>query len=116
VVETVVPRGGLGKTLEAIHEFHKRHRSQAHTGSGRRDKNGRDYIKWCFANPGIAAVRKPILTHEISVGANLTERSELLGPLKMVKQRRPQQPISLVGGARHLSRCALRVVTLCRIE
>jgi hypothetical protein len=55
VVETVVPEGGLGKTLEAMHEFHKRHRIEACTGKGRRDKNGRDYIRWCFANPGIAA-------------------------------------------------------------
>jgi hypothetical protein len=30
VVETVVPKGGLGKTLDATHEFHKRHRIQAH--------------------------------------------------------------------------------------
>ena len=27
---------------------------RTHTGKGRRDKNGRDYISWCFANPGIA--------------------------------------------------------------
>ena len=26
VVETVVPKGVLGKTLDAMHEFHKRHR------------------------------------------------------------------------------------------
>ena len=55
VVETVVPKGGLDKTLAGMHEFHKRHRIEAHTGKGRRDKNGRDYIRWCFANPGIAA-------------------------------------------------------------
>ena len=55
VVETVVPEGGLGKTLVAMHEFHKLHGIDAHTGKGRRDKNGRDYIRWCFTNPGIAA-------------------------------------------------------------
>jgi hypothetical protein len=55
VVETVVPKGGLGKTLDAMHEFHKLHGIDAHTGEGRRDKNGRDYIRWCFTNPGIAA-------------------------------------------------------------
>ena len=55
VVETVVPEGGLGKTLDAMHEFHKLHGIEAHTGKGRRDKNGRDYIRWCFVNPGIAA-------------------------------------------------------------
>ena len=55
VVETVVPKGGLDKTLDAMHAFHKRHRIEAHTGKGRRNKNGRDYIRWCFANPEIAA-------------------------------------------------------------
>jgi len=55
VVETVVPEGGLGKKLDAMHEFHKYHKIQARTGKGRRDKNGHDYIRWCFANPGIAA-------------------------------------------------------------
>ena len=49
VVETVVPKGGLDKTLDAIHEFHRRHRIEAHTGKGRRDKSGRDYIRWCSA-------------------------------------------------------------------
>ena len=55
VVETVVPNGGLGKTLVAMHEFHTLHGIDAHTGKGRRDKNGRDYIRWCFVNPGTAA-------------------------------------------------------------
>ena len=44
-------------------EFHKCHGIQAHTGKGQRDKNGRDYIRWCFANPGITqkfAMRKPV--------------------------------------------------------
>ena len=44
-------------------EFHKCHGIQAHTGKGRRDKNGRDYIRWRFANPEITqkfAMRKPV--------------------------------------------------------
>ena len=32
VVETVVPKGGLDKTFDAMHEFHRRHRIEAHTG------------------------------------------------------------------------------------
>ena len=59
----VVLKGGLGKTLVAMHEFHTLHGIDAHTGKGRRDKNGRDYIRWCFANPGITqkfAMRKPV--------------------------------------------------------
>jgi hypothetical protein len=39
VVETVVLKGGLGKTLVAMHEFHTLHGIDAHTGKGRRDKN-----------------------------------------------------------------------------
>ena len=35
---------------DAMHEFHRRHSIEAHTGKGRRDKSGRDYIRWCFAN------------------------------------------------------------------
>jgi hypothetical protein len=63
VVETVVPEGGLGKTLDAMHDFHKHQGIEAHTGKGRRDKNGRDYIRWCFAKSGDSSeVRKPIRT------------------------------------------------------
>jgi hypothetical protein len=29
VVETIVPEGGLGKTLDAMHEFHTRHKIEA---------------------------------------------------------------------------------------
>jgi hypothetical protein len=47
--------GGLGKTLDAMHEFHERHGIEAYPGEGRRDKNGRDYIRWCFADAAIAA-------------------------------------------------------------
>jgi hypothetical protein len=56
VVETIVPEGGLGKTLDAMHEFHKRHGVDAHTGKGRRDENNRDYIRWCFADAEMAKV------------------------------------------------------------
>ena len=52
---TAVPKGGLDKTLDAVHEFHRRHRIEAHTGKGRRDKSGHNYVGWCFANPEIAA-------------------------------------------------------------
>jgi hypothetical protein len=52
VVETVVPKGGLGKTLDAMHEFHKLHGIDAHTGKGRRDKNGRD------TSDGVSLIRE----------------------------------------------------------
>ena len=43
-------------------EFLNCHGIKDHTGKGRRDKNGRDYIRWCFASPGITQnfVRKPV--------------------------------------------------------
>jgi hypothetical protein len=39
-----------------MYEFHARHGIQAQHGRSRRDKNGRDYIRWCFADRKIAAV------------------------------------------------------------
>ena len=53
-VEIVVPSGGLGKTLDAMYEFHSRHGIQAKRGQGRRDEVGEDIIRWCFADPAIA--------------------------------------------------------------
>ena len=54
-VDMVVPLGGLGKRLDAMYELHTRHGIEAKRGHGRRDENGRDYVRWCFANPAIAA-------------------------------------------------------------
>ena len=54
IVETIVPLGGLGKTLDAMYAFHARHGIQAQRGRSRRDEDGRDYIRWCFADPAIA--------------------------------------------------------------
>jgi hypothetical protein len=55
IVETIVPEGGFGKRLDAMYEFHARHGVRAINSTGRRDENGRDYIRWCFADPGLAA-------------------------------------------------------------
>ena len=53
IVETLVPEGGFGLKLDAMHQFHARHGIQPQHGRSRREK-GRDYIRWCFADPGIA--------------------------------------------------------------
>jgi hypothetical protein len=50
IVETIVPLGGFGKTLDAMLEFHTRNGIRAINSTGRRDENGRDYIRWCFAD------------------------------------------------------------------
>jgi hypothetical protein len=38
----IVPEGGFGRTLDAMFDFHAR------------DENGRDIIRWCFADPKLA--------------------------------------------------------------
>ena len=53
VVEIAVPPGGLGKRLDAMHEFHRARGIQACLGLGRRDK-GRDYLRWYFTHPAAA--------------------------------------------------------------
>jgi hypothetical protein len=55
IVETIVPLSGFGKTLDAMLEFHTRNGIRAINSTGRRDENGRDYIRWCFADPALAA-------------------------------------------------------------
>ena len=50
-----VPDGGLGKKLDAMYVWHRERGIQDHHGRGRRDENGRDYIRWCFADPDVAA-------------------------------------------------------------
>ena len=38
-----------------MHAFHTARGIQHQRGRGRRDKEGRDYIRCCFADPAIAA-------------------------------------------------------------
>lgn len=54
IVENVVPPGGLGKTLDAMYDFHFRHGIQAKRGQGRYTK-GQNLIRWCFADAETAA-------------------------------------------------------------
>jgi hypothetical protein len=53
VVEIAVPPDGLGSVLIAMYEFHARHGIEAKRGHGRREHGG-NFIRWCFADPGIA--------------------------------------------------------------
>jgi hypothetical protein len=52
-IEIVVPLGGLGRRLDAMYVWHRTRGIQAMHGRGRRE-NGRDIIRWCFADPAIA--------------------------------------------------------------
>ena len=54
VVEMLVPEDGFGPKLVAMHQFHSRRRIQVQPGRSRREY-GRDYIRWCFADPEVAA-------------------------------------------------------------
>jgi len=52
-VETAVPEGGLGRTLDRMYEFHALRGIQAQTGLGHR-VDGRDIVTWLFADPVLA--------------------------------------------------------------
>ena len=54
VVEIVVPPGGLGGQLDAMHYFHHARGVQACLGLGRRDEEGRDYLRWYFTRETMA--------------------------------------------------------------
>jgi hypothetical protein len=54
IVETDVPRGGFGKQLDAMYEFHIRRGVRAINSTGRHDENGRYYVRWRFADPALA--------------------------------------------------------------
>jgi hypothetical protein len=54
VVEMHVPEGGFSPEIDAMLLFHARHGIQIQHGRSRHE-NGRDYIRWCFADAGVAA-------------------------------------------------------------
>ena len=49
IVEIAVPLGGLGKRLDAIHEWHLARGITARHGQ-QRHVDGRDFVRWCFAD------------------------------------------------------------------
>ena len=53
-VDIAVPPGGLGKKLNAMYEFHAQHGIAPKRGQGRHDANG-SVVRWCFADPALAA-------------------------------------------------------------
>ena len=54
IIETIVPFGGFGKQLDIMYEWHRARGIEAMHGRGRRDENGRDYVRWCFADRATA--------------------------------------------------------------
>jgi hypothetical protein len=55
IVEMIVPLGGFGKKLDAMYDWHRTRGILFQRGRSRRDENGRDYIRWCFADAETAA-------------------------------------------------------------
>jgi hypothetical protein len=55
IVEMIVPLGGFGRKLDDMYEWHRARGIQDQRGRSRRDENGRDYVRWCFADPAMAA-------------------------------------------------------------
>jgi hypothetical protein len=53
VVEVVVPAGGLGRRLNAMHGFHTARGIKACLGRGRREES-RDYLRWYFTHAATA--------------------------------------------------------------
>jgi hypothetical protein len=49
-VEVLVPPGGLGRRLDAMHEWHRTRNIEQMRGRSRRNENGRNYVRWCFAD------------------------------------------------------------------
>ena len=66
VVEIAVPLGGLGKRLDAMHDFHSAKGIKACLGRGRREAS-QDYLRWYFTDPTIAAAFAAVF------GGNLTK-------------------------------------------
>ena len=54
IVEMAVPLGGFGKRLDDMHEWHRARGIETQRGRGRHEDEC-DYIRWCFADPNIAA-------------------------------------------------------------
>jgi len=46
-VDMMVPEGGFGHLLSAMHDWHDDHGIEAVRGQSRRE-NGRDIIRWCL--------------------------------------------------------------------
>jgi hypothetical protein len=53
IVEIVVPLGGLGRRLDAMHEWHAARALSVRHGRSRHEGDG-DIIRWCFADAASA--------------------------------------------------------------
>lgn len=63
-VDMMVPEGGFGTRLNEMHDWHDTHGIEAVRGQSRRE-NGRDIIRWCFADSEMAAGFQLLFNGEI---------------------------------------------------
>jgi hypothetical protein len=56
IVETAIPDAGLGTRLDIMFQWHRARGLDVMNGRGRRDENGRNYIRWCFADADAVVV------------------------------------------------------------
>ena len=49
IVELVLPDGGFGRTLDAIHAFHRLRGIENWRGQRQR-RDEQEYVRWCFAS------------------------------------------------------------------
>jgi hypothetical protein len=54
IVEMAVPPHGFGSQLDAMYEWHRKRGIEVRRGRGRHEDE-EDYVRWCFADPNIAA-------------------------------------------------------------
>jgi len=81
-VEMIVPKGGFGKRLEAMYEWHRARSIQAMRGRSRRDKSNRDYVTWCFADAAMAD------SFRASFIRSCPAKLEIRSPVQAVSRRR----------------------------
>ena len=54
IVEMTVPPHGFGSRLDTMYEWHSARSIEVRRGRGRHEDDA-DYVRWCFADPNIAA-------------------------------------------------------------
>ena len=72
-IDMLVPEGGFGDRQNAMHDWHHARDIPAVRGQSRRE-NGRDYVRWCFADLVTAALFEKEFGQAPSAGTNPSRR------------------------------------------
>jgi len=91
-VETAVPEGGLGRTLNRMYEFHALCGIKAQTGAGRRVDDC-DIVTWLFADPeNRSAICRRIQRHDVVVSCDTVTNRTRDPKVKAALLARPEMP------------------------